>query len=127
MKLDALSFQSAKLQLLAAVAMLSLGALAQQPQAATAPIDQAPLPAVRVDVDLVRVALSATQHGVPVNGLGKEDFLVREDSVAQQIKYIWQEGELPLSIGLIVDVSGSQSGFVTKHRGTVTQFLQQVL
>jgi len=129
MTLDALSAPFAKLQLLAAVTVLSLSVAAQQPET-TATSGQEPLPvapAMRVDVDLVRVALSATRHGVPVKGLGKQDFLVREDSAPQQIKYFWQEGELPLSMGLIVDVSGSQSGFISKHRETVSRFLKQVL
>ena len=35
--------------------------------------------------------------------------------------------DLPLTIGLIVDVSGSQSTFIQQHRRTVAKFLTQVL
>src|SRR5205814_10407971 len=35
--------------------------------------------------------------------------------------------DLPLTVGLIVDVSGSQAGLVGKHRETVARFIQQVL
>ena len=82
---------------------------------------------IRVDVSLVPVACSVTDHNVAVKGLQKSDFVLREDGQPQQIKYVWQEAELPLTIGLIVDVSGSQSSLVHKHRHTLSQFLKQVL
>ena len=82
---------------------------------------------IRVDVNLVSVACSVTDHIVPVKGLQRSDFVLREDGPAQHIRYIWQEVELPLTIGLIVDVSGSQSSLVRKHRHTLSQFLRQVL
>lgn len=82
---------------------------------------------IRVNVDLVPVACSVSDHSVAVKGLQKSDFILREDAKPQEIKYLWQEAELPLTIGLIVDVSGSQSSLVRKHRRTVAQFLRQVL
>jgi VWFA-related protein len=82
---------------------------------------------VRVNVDLVRVPVSVTQRGVPVKGLTKDAFRLREDLIPQVIQYFWQESDLPLSIGLIVDVSGSQAGLVGKHKQTVTTFLEQIL
>ena len=54
-------------------------------------------------------------------------FQLRENSTPQVIEYFWQELDLPLSIGLIVDVSGSQAGLVGKHKQTVTTFLEQIL
>src|SRR5262249_14028562 len=60
-------------------------------------------------------------------GLTKDAFQLREDSTPQVIQYFWQELDLPLSIGLIVDVSGSQVGLIGKHKQTVTRFLKQVL
>src|SRR5262245_46345527 len=92
----------------------------------TAP-GQEPGQNVRVNVDLVRVPVSVTQRGIPVKGLTKDAFQLREDSIPQVIKYFWQELDLPLSIGLIIDVSGSQTGLVGKHKQTVTTFLKQVL
>jgi VWFA-related protein len=62
---------------------------------------------VRVSVDLV--VLHATvnnREGLPVAGLGKEDFLVYEDGVLQQIKTFSHE-DIPVTVGLVVDNSGS--------------------
>src|SRR6478672_13528509 len=81
---------------------------------------------VRVNVDLVRVPVSVTQRGVPVKGLTKDVFQLRENSTPQVIQYFWQELDLPLSIGLIVDVSGSQAAPARKHKQTVTTFLKPV-
>ena len=83
---------------------------------------------IRVEVDLVAVACSVTDRGgSPAKNLRPEDFIVRDNGVPQKLKYLWQESELPLTIGLIVDVSGSQMGFVNQHRETVARFLSQVL
>src|SRR5262245_27052487 len=82
---------------------------------------------IRVDVDVVQTSVSITRHGIPVKGLTRDDFKIREDNVPQVVKYFWQEHDLPLSIGLIVDVSPSQAGLIAKHRDTVTKFLRQVL
>src|SRR5262249_142909 len=62
-----------------------------------------------------------------VRDLRREDFTVREEGAPQTIKYFWQEADLPLTVGLVVDVSGSQAGLVRKHRETVAQFWKQVM
>ncbi len=82
---------------------------------------------IKVEVELVRLSCSATDHGVPVPGLRQDDFMVREDGVPQPVRYFWQEADLPLMVGLIVDVSVSQAGLVGKHKETLTQFFRQVL
>jgi Ca-activated chloride channel family protein len=81
-----------------------------------------------VDVNLVRVPCVVTDRsGKPVQNLHKEDFILKEDGKPQTIKYFWQEAELPLTIGLIVDVSGSQGELVRSHRDRVRQFIRTVL
>src|SRR5437763_122416 len=76
---------------------------------------QAPTTTIKVDVQLVRLAVSATAHGVPVKALTRDDFSVREEGAPQPIQSFWQEGDLPLTIGLIVDVSGSQMSLLHQH------------
>jgi VWFA-related protein len=85
-------------------------------------------PTIRVNVEVVTVACSVTdRNGAPVPNLTKDDFVLNEDGVPQSIKYLWQEVDLPLTVGLIVDVSGSQMGLVSRHRQTVADFLARVL
>jgi VWFA-related protein len=83
---------------------------------------------IRVDVGLVTVTCEVTDRGgAPAKNLRVEDFELRDNGREQKIDSLWQEQDLPLTIGLLVDVSGSQSAFVDQHRRAVTQFLSQIL
>jgi VWFA-related protein len=82
----------------------------------------------KVDVNLVRVPCVVTDRTVkPIQDLHKEDFVLKENGVEQTIKYFWQEADLPLTIGLIVDVSGSQGELVHSHQDRVAQFIRTVV
>ena len=48
------------------------------------------------------------KKGEIVRDLTKEDFLLDEDGHPQEIRYFSQESNLPLTLGLLVDTSGSQ-------------------
>lgn len=62
---------------------------------------------LRVDVDLVLATVTVTdRNGRFVTGLEKENFKLTEDKVPQDISYFSSE-DIPLSVGIILDVSGS--------------------
>ena len=62
---------------------------------------------LEVDVDLVDLAVSVLDDdGQPVFGLEREHFRVFEDGVEQEISRFTQE-DVPTSVGLVVDTSGS--------------------
>ncbi len=83
---------------------------------------------IRVDVGLVTLPCSVTDRGgAPAKNLQVRDFELRDNGKAQKIDHLWQELDLPLTVGLIVDVSGSQAAFVEQHRQTVARFLSQVV
>jgi len=83
---------------------------------------------IRVDVDLVTVACSvADRSGAPARGLKREDFRIRDNGQPLEIRNFWQESDLPLTVGLVIDASGSQSSFVKSHRDAVAQFFKQVI
>ena len=83
---------------------------------------------IRVDVGLVPVTCEVTDRsGAPAKNLRTEDFELRDNGREQKIESLWQEQDLPLTIGLLVDVSGSQAAFIDRHRRAVTQFLSQIL
>src|SRR5689334_19004287 len=61
------------------------------------------------DVKVVNVF--ATVHGksgAMIRDLGKEDFTLIENGRPQNIRYFSRETDLPLTIGLLIDTSGSQ-------------------
>jgi len=64
---------------------------------------------IKVRVDMVVLTATVQNHkGTPVSGLDKNDFQVFEDGVQQQIKYFSHE-DIPVTVGLVVDNSGSMS------------------
>src|SRR5262249_48394690 len=67
------------------------------------------------------------RNGRPVSDLRQQDFVLRDNGKTRPIQYLWRETDLPLTVGLIVDVSGSQIRFVEEHKRTMQQFLEQVL
>src|SRR6202158_2255636 len=63
--------------------------------------------AIRSNVDLVVLRASVRdQKGAPISGLTQENFQVYEDKVLQQIESFSHE-DLPVTIGLVIDSSGS--------------------
>jgi Ca-activated chloride channel family protein len=83
---------------------------------------------IQVETHLIDTAVSVHDgDGRVVSGLSQEDFTVVEDGVPQKIRFFAHDNELPLSIGLIIDESGSQEKFVKEHEKDIEAFLRQVL
>ena len=66
-------------------------------------------PSFRSETDAVRVDVSVTRGGVPVQGLTLDDFELADSGVAQRIHDL-SVGTVPLNLLLLLDVSGSISG-----------------
>jgi Ca-activated chloride channel homolog len=93
--------------------------------ASLAAFAQAPF---RVDVQLVNVGFSVRDdRGKLVTGLHQEDFEVFEDGAPQKIAFFAAAADVPLNLGLIVDVSGSQESFFKPHRKDLETFLKTTL
>lgn len=61
-----------------------------------------------IDVQLVQLqVLVVDRGGNPVAGLRPEDFEVREDGEARQVENLYVSNDVPLSLGLAIDSSGS--------------------
>jgi VWFA-related protein len=62
-----------------------------------------------------------------VKDLKQEDFTIEEDGRPQVIKYFARETDLPMTIGLMVDTSGSQRRVLDKEKTASSDFISQVL
>ncbi len=83
---------------------------------------------IRVDVSLVTVAFSVRDVGGGlVDNLSKDDFEVVEDAAPQKIAFFAKSADVPLTLGLIIDASGSQEHFTKKHEHDLEVFLKDVL
>src|ERR1017187_8848466 len=65
--------------------------------------------------------------GHVVNDLTKDDFSLDEDGRAQVIRYFSRETDLPLTLGLLVDTSGSQRNVLADERLASYHFLDKMI
>lgn len=83
---------------------------------------------IRVDVQLVNVGFSVRDTaGKLVTNLTQDDVEVFEDGVPQKISFFARSTDVPLQLGLLMDVSGSQDSFVKPHTKDLQTFLKSVL
>ena len=86
--------------------------------------DARPQRSVKIDVDLVLVNSTVTDSGGrSVTGLDRNHFHVWEDNVEQAIQYFSTE-EVPVSVGIVFDMSGSKNGKISIARDAVMTFLK---
>lgn len=79
---------------------------------------------IQIDVDMVLVDVSVTDpYGHPVANLEKKDFRLFEDNQEQEIMTFSRE-DVPISIGVIFDTSGSMSNKMEASRQAAVQFLK---
>ena len=79
---------------------------------------------VHVDVDLALVNVTVTDpQDRFVTGLESDNFRIFENSVEQEIQYFSSE-DVPISIGVIFDLSGSMANKVGKAREAALQFFK---
>jgi len=83
---------------------------------------------IKVDVSLVNLYFTVRENrGGYVGNLTKDDFEVYEDGQPQPIKTFARETDQPLTLGLLVDVSGSQMRLLEDERAASARFFDQVL
>jgi len=85
-------------------------------------------PTFSTEVKVVNVfATVRDKSGRIISNLEKNEFTLLEDGKPQTIRYFSQESDLPLTIGLLVDTSLSQTRVLEDERGASYRFLDQVL
>jgi VWFA-related protein len=101
---------------LAPALLISALVMAQDPQS------------IKVDVDLVNVFFTVRdKHSGLIGNLNKEDFTIAEDGKAQDIRFFTRENSLPLTIGLLIDVSPSQGNLISLEQNAASQFFTHVV
>ena len=83
---------------------------------------------IHVAVNLVNVAFSVRDaRGALLENLSKDDIEVFEDAVPQKIAFFRKSTDVPLTLGLIMDISSSQDHFLKQHEHDLEVFLKEVL
>ncbi|HUO60317.1 MAG TPA: VWA domain-containing protein [Candidatus Acidoferrales bacterium] len=101
----------------------------QQPdQQNEQPINTEPLTTLKVNVNLVNLYFNVKDHhGGLVGGLNKEDFQVFEDGKPENVKRFVREADQPLTLGILIDTSVSQTRVLPMTREIGAQFLRDVI
>ena len=84
---------------------------------------------IRIDVDLVNIlfTVKAKKGGALIPNLEKNNFTVEEDGKAQTIQRFSRETDLPLTLGLLIDISASQERLIDIERQAASAFFSSVI
>jgi VWFA-related protein len=101
---------------------------AQKPGEQPTDDSQQPGETVKVNVSIVQLFFNVKdKHGALMPNLTKDDFEIQEDSKPQTIKYFTAESNLPLTLGILIDSSGSQLRVLDMEKEVGGAFLKQIL
>jgi len=83
---------------------------------------------IRVEVNLVNLFVTVRdKHKAIVTGLTKDDFQVYEDGQPQEITNFSAESDLPITLGMLIDTSGSEYYMLSAEKDAASRFLGRVL
>lgn len=89
---------------------------------------QQPTETLKVNVNVVQLFFNVKdKHGALIPNLTKDDFEIFEDGQKQTVKYFTPETNLPLTLGILIDSSGSQLHVLDMEKEVGGAFLKQVL
>src|SRR5579871_5545612 len=117
--------------------VLEIPANRQQPQTAV-PAPVAPMPQVGPELEIPSRALrtqpgysQATvtvtdRSGSHITDLTKDDFRLYEDGVQRPIEFFRKDLNTPVSIGILVDTSGSMEPKIPQARAAIAEFIRNL-
>ena len=83
---------------------------------------------LKVNVNVVQLFFNVKdKHGALIADQTKDDFEVLEDGKPQPIKYFTAESNLPLTLGMLIDSSGSQERVLEMEKEVGGAFLNEIL
>src|SRR3954467_311711 len=82
----------------------------------------------KVEVNVVNILFNVKdKHGALVPNLKRDDFELLEDGKKQNIKYFTAETDLPLTLGILIDTSGSQQRVLPIEQDVGAAFLKSII
>src|SRR5215471_9140217 len=100
---------------------LAIPALPQQPAPPQGPV-------IKTSVNLVNLFVTVRDKNKRiVSDLKQEDFKVFEDNQEQKIAFFSKEVSLPITLGLLIDTSGSEQNRLGAEQEAASRFLERVM
>ena len=92
------------------------------------PQEPAQGPALKKSVNLVNLFSTVRDKNKRIVGdLKQEDFKVHEDNQEQKIAFFSKEVTLPITLGLLIDTSGSEQNRLGAEQAAASRFLERVM
>jgi VWFA-related protein len=89
---------------------------------------QGPVATFKANANIVQLFFNVKdKHGALIPNLTKDDFSIAEDGKPQTIKYFTAESNLPLTLGMMIDSSASQTNVLDMEKEVGAAFLKQIL
>ena len=108
---------------LAATVTLAMPAVPQEPAQ-----DQAQGPALKKTVNLVNLFATVRDKSKRiVTDMKAEDFAIFEDNEAQKVAFFSKESTLPITLGILIDTSGSEQYRLGAEQEAAGQFIERVM
>jgi VWFA-related protein len=99
--------------------MLAAPVVAQEP---------AQVPTLKATVDLVNLFATVRDKNKRIVGdLREDDFKIYEDNQEQKIAFFSKEVMLPITLGLLIDTSGSERNRLGAEQEAATRFMERVM
>jgi len=90
--------------------------------------DQTSTETLKVNVEVVQLFFNVkNKHGALIPNLTKDNFDLSEDGKPQTIKYFKAEADLPLTLGILVDTSGSMRRMLEVEKEVGASFLEDII
>jgi VWFA-related protein len=138
-RLTSMNFRLARLLWAVLLCVATVSAMAQVAPSPDAPPQgpagdpnqddqQQPVATLKVNVNLVSLYFTVhDKHGALIPHLTKDDFTILEDKTPQKIKNFAAETDQPLTLGILLDTSGSQQNVLPLEQQAGAAFLSRVL
>ena len=84
---------------------------------------------IRVEVSLVNLFATVREKKTKqiISNLEQSDFKITEDGAEQKISFFARESTLPITLGLLIDTSGSEANTLGAEQEAAVRFLSRVL
>ena len=103
----------------------------QEQQAAPPPQQQLPPESsqtLKVQTNLVNVFVTARdKHNAIISDLNKDDFKIYEDGQEQKVAFFDKEANMPITLGILIDTSGSMQDILGVEQDTASRFVHEIM
>jgi VWFA-related protein len=83
---------------------------------------------LKVQTNLVNVFVTARdKHNGIISDLTKDNFKISEDGQEQKVAYFAEEKNMPLSLGILIDTSGSMQNILGAEQDTASRFVHETM